>query len=275
MMGTALEKVLSSRGMSCFSVGHDRLEIELKDSVAQVFEAYPADVVFNCVAVVGINPCEENPLRCTKINALGALYVSREAAMRNMTMVQFSTHAVFDGTKDGYYTEDDPVVPTGVYAATKYDSEIYAAMCPKHYVVRVPTMFGPRRNNTFGFADKMISLLQQGIDVRVADDKIDSPTYSIDVAQTIYDILKKGLPHGLYHVANDGSISFYEFITTLREMTGLQTTVHRGKDADFPGLAHKPLKTAMRSVRLSALRPWKEALLDYLQREGLYAGSES
>lgn len=269
MLGTALARVLDAAGIAHADMGHGDFAIESPDSVAAVFAAHPADVVFNCVAVVGINPCEEDPQRGTAINALGALYVSREAQRRGMTMVQFSSHAVFDGTKTGFYTEDDQPRPTGVYAATKYDAEIYAARCPRHYVVRIPTMFGPRRNTAQGFVDKMLDLLRQGRELRVASDKIDTPTSSMDAARCLVTMLREHQPFGLYHVANDGAVSYYDFILALRDMAGFDNPVRPALDRDFPALAHKPLRTAMRSNKLPPLRSWREALAAYLQEEGL------
>ena len=271
MMGTALARVLDGEGIAHADLGHADMTIESQDSVAAAFEAHAADVVFNCVAVVGINPCETDPVRCTEINALGALYVSREAKRRGMTMVQFSSHAVFDGCKTGPYTEDDQPRPTGVYALTKYDAEVYASLCPRHYVVRIPTMFGPRRNVSPGFVDKMLALLRQGRELRVAADKIDSPTFSMDAARCLVAMLREGRAFGLYHVANEGAVSYFDFMTSLRDMAGYGNVIHPALDGDFLALAHKPLRTAMHSNKLPPMRPWRDALAAYLLEEGLAA----
>ena len=272
MLGTAFALKLAEKGFPFTPLGHRDLRIESADSVAAAFAAHPADVVVNCTGIVSINPCEDDPEHCTAVNALGALYVSRQAAARGMTMVQFSSHAVFDGQKEGFYTEDDVPRPQSVYAVSKYACEVYAALCPSHYVLRVPAMFGPRRNDSLGFVDKMLALMEQGRELRVADDKIDSPTYSLDVAETAIGLLSDKAPYGLYHAANDGCVSYYDFIDAVREMAGLQATLHRAKDADFPSRVPKPLRTAMRSVKLPALRGWREALADYLQSRGRQAG---
>ena len=190
---------------------------------------------------------------------------------RGMTMVQFSSHAVFDGCKTGPYTEDDQPRPTGVYALTKYDAEVYASLCPRHYVVRIPTMFGPRRNVSPGFVDKMLALLRQGRELRVAADKIDSPTFSMDAARCLVAMLREGRAFGLYHVANEGAVSYFDFMTSLRDMAGYGNVIHPALDGDFLALAHKPLRTAMHSNKLPPMRPWRDALAAYLLEEGLAA----
>jgi dTDP-4-dehydrorhamnose reductase len=265
MLGTAFARKFAAKDIPFTPINHQMMQIESEKSVASIFAAYPADVVINCMGIVSINPCEEDPELCTKVNALGTLYVSRQASARNMVMIQFSSHAVFDGEKNSCYTEDDIPRPKSVYAVSKYSCEVYASMCPKHYVMRVPVMFGPRRNNRLGFVDKMLALMEQGRELRIADDKIDSPTYSLDVAETAITLLTQKAPYGLYHAVNDGFTSYYDFITSVRDIVGLQVLIHRAKDADFPSLVPKPLRTAMRSVKLPTLRGWRGALTEYLQ----------
>lgn len=264
MLGSAFAHTFKQHAVQFISVNHQMLDIESEDSVLALFDEHTADVVINCTGIVSINPCEEDPELCTRINALGALYISRQAAARKMTFVQFSSHAVFDGTKNDYYTEDDIPSPNSVYAVSKYASEIYASQCPQHYVIRVPVMFGPRNNSTQGFVDKMLSLMKKDTELRIADDKIDSPTYSMDVAKTVYGFLANNTEFGLYHIANSGCTSYYDFIVAVRDTLGIQATLHRAKDADFPSLAPKPLRTAMRSTKIPALRGWHEALSEYL-----------
>ena len=142
-------------------------------------------------------------------------------------------------------------------------------MCPRHYVVRVPTMFGPRRNNALGFVDKMLALMRQGRELRIAADKIDSPTYSMDAARRTLELVRANAPYGLYHAVNQGRVSYYDFIVALRDMAGFDNRITAARDADFPALAHKPLRTAMRSDKLEPMRPWQEALSCYLRDEKL------
>lgn len=264
MLGTSFRNQFDTRNIAYVPVDHAALDIESEESVSQIFSDNPADVVINCVGIVSINPCEDDPEHCMKVNALGALYVSREATARGMTMVQFSSHAVFDGNKHDYYTEDDIPKPQGVYAVSKYASEVFASLCPKHYVCRVPVMFGPRQNTSLGFVDKMIQLLESGKELRVASDKIDSPTYSIDVAKTVVDMLLKNQVHGLYHIANDGVVNYHDLVIAVRDMLGIKAIIVPAKDSDFPSRVPKPLRTAMRSTKLPTLRGWREALTEYL-----------
>jgi dTDP-4-dehydrorhamnose reductase len=74
---------------------------------------------------------------------------------------------------------------------------------------------------------------------------------------------------GIYHLANSGQVSYFEFITALREMMGSSASIEPARDADFPALASKPLRTPLTSARLPPNRPWREALADYLEKGGV------
>ena len=109
--------------------------------------------------------------------------------------------------------------------------------------------------------------MADGRDISIADDKIDSPTYAFDAAQAILSLIIDNKPFGLWHIANNGIVSYYEFISYLASLLGVDNKINRAKDTDFPGLAPKPLYTAIRSERLPELRNWKDALADYVAQE--------
>ena len=234
-------------------------------------DQHQPNYVVNCVAIIGINICEEQPLRAFELNAVVPMRIAMACAERDICVVQPSSHAVFDGTKPDYYTESDPPNPINVYGQSKAVGEWFAQQyCPRHYVVRFPTMFGPRRNASPGFADKMMQLLLDGKPLRVPDDKLDSLTYTIDVARCLVKVLRQQQPFGVYHLANAGKASYFEFICKMAELlkkAGMLSTepqIERVSDADFPSLGQKPLKTALSSNILRPLRGWEEALAEYI-----------
>ncbi len=266
VIGTALETVCRRRNIEYVGLSHSDVEITDSDSVKSQIEKHRPDAVINAVVYMGINPCEENPDKAFAVNATAVLNLSKICEERGITLVQPSSHAVFDGRKDGYYTEDDHPVVTSVYSGSKFLSERFAAdMCRKHYIVRFPTIFGVRRNNTPGFVDKMMERMLKGLPLKVADDKIDSPTYSLDAAEAVISLMLEGKPYGLYHIANSGRVSYYDFIVRLAALMGAEIEITRAKDADFPALGFKPIKTAMKSNKLPPLRSWEQALEEYVK----------
>lgn len=267
-VGTAVEKVCKRKGIDCVGLTHDDVEITNFDAVKAAIEKNKPDAVINAVAIVGINQCELEPQRAFDVNAIAVSNIARICEQHGMTLVQPSTHAVFDGTKNDPYTEDDLPNPASVYSTSKYVAEFFAKnLCARHYIPRFPTLFGARRNQSQGFVEKMLDRIMAGQELRVADDKIDTPTYTSDVAETIISLLEGEKPYGIYHVANSGVVSYYDFIATLIEIMKADVKLTRAKDKDFPALAYKPLNTALKSIKLAPLRSWEDALSEYIAEE--------
>ena len=170
-------------------------------------------VVINSSAIVGINQCEEEYSNAFSVNSIGALNLAKICEKMGIILVQTSTHAVFDGKRKKSYCEEDLPRPNNVYSGTKYLSELFvSSICKKFYVIRFPTLFGKRSNNQKGFVDKVYVALKENKTLKIATDKIDSPTYAKDAAKALIEIIKKKKKFGTYHLANEGKISFYTFV---------------------------------------------------------------
>ena len=268
LVGTEFEFACASMPVELIGLSHQEIEIIDYDLVRSTIEAEKPDAVINLVAIPSINPCEENPDHACSVHITAPLNIMKSCASNNITFVQASSHAVFDGAKFEPYTEDDRPNPANVYGVSKYASEILTSnLCPKYYVVRFPTMYGRRRNRSLGFVDKMVKMIKSNTEIRVADDKIDSISYAKDVASCLLRILLEERRYGTYHISNSGSVSYYDFVCELQNLLDKKNNIHRAKDSDFPALGKKPLRTALQSIKLPPMRPWKEALREYVQQE--------
>jgi dTDP-4-dehydrorhamnose reductase len=268
-MGTAIDRVCQSVGIECIQPSHAEVDVTDGEALVEAIGRFSPDVVVNSVAMIGYDLCENEPDQAFRINSLPASAMAKICADRDLTFVQLSTHAVFDGCKDAPYTESDTPDPLNCYAATKYLAELFCRnLCPRHYVVRLPTLFGSRRNDRPGFVDKILSRAAMGEALRVAADKLDSPTYSLDAALGLVGILRDFRPYGVYHLANQGSVSYYDFVVTMMQTIGSPVKIMPVKDSDFPFQGLKPLRTAMASELLPAMRSWQDALQAYLEIEG-------
>ncbi len=267
MMGTAIETICKERGINYIGITHDECDVTNASLVREKIEFYLPDIVINAVAIIGDNPCESDPLLCFNINAISVAYMAKTCEKNQIIFVQPSSHAVFDGEKDDYYTENDLPIPLSMYSASKYMAEIFALnLCKKHYIVRFPTMFGERENKRLGFVDKVINKIMKGEELKIADDKIDSMTYSIDAAEQLVWMLEQKVPYGIYHIANEGKVSYYDFVKKFAELLKADIKLKRAKDSEFPSLGHKPLKTSMKSIKLPPIRNWEVALYDYVSK---------
>lgn len=267
MLGTALEQVCKNRDLNCYSALHKDTDITDPDDLKQAIEKFVPDVIINAAALVGIAQCEYDPQKTFDVNTIAVSYLARLCEEKNIVFVQISSSSVFDGTKNDYYTEDDCVSPTASYSASKYVAECFTkTFCSKHYIIRLPLLFGPRQNRGERFVDMLIGKLQSDEKLEVSIDKIDSPTYTIDAANVILDIVEGAKPFGLYHVANHGKVSLYEFVSQFVKVSSSNLQILKAKDKDFKSPVYTPLALPLKSVKLRPLRSWKDALQEYITK---------
>lgn len=249
---------------------HDLFGLNSRDFDAADFARLPAliadiapDTVINAVAFQGIDRCEQEPERAFRINTLFPGHLARICEECHATLVHFSTDAVFADSPPGFRTEHDQPMPLNLYGVTKYGGDcLVASGCRKHYVCRIPILFGESRGGG-QFVEKMLSRLRSGDSIRVAADIVSSPSYSVDIAVRVWDLVVEGAPHGTYHVANEGAASLYELMTEISSLLMPGALVERGSYLDFPFVGRKNLHSPLRSVKIDSLRPWQEAVSDY------------
>lgn len=267
--GTAVERVCERRQINYVSLSHNDFEITNKNDLEKVIEKNNPNVIINSVALVGINPYEDEPQRTFDVNSIAVSNLAKICQKKNIILVQPSSNAIFDGKiKRGFYTENSEPNPASIYSVSKYAAEFFAKnLCEKHYIPRLPMLFGPRRNNSTGFADKVMTWIKEGKEIKAANDKIDSFGYTLDLANLLMNVIEEEKPYGIYQFANSGKASFYEFASEIIKILGVNTIIHRAKDADFKSSGPKILSTPAKSIKLKPLRTWQEALRDYIANE--------
>ena len=264
--GNEFSKVCKRDKIKLISYPSKKLDItKFKDLNSKIKKIKPS-IIINSSAIVGINQCENNFNKAFEINTIGALNLAKICKSKNLILVQTSTHAVFDGTKNSSYNEKDIPKPNNVYSGSKYLSEVFVkSICKKYYIIRFPTLFGERKNNLLGFVDKVIISLENNKDLKIADDKIDSPTYAKDAAISLLQILIKKKTYGVYHLANEGKISYFEFVKYIKNFLSSKSKIKPVKDKYFKSDGFKPLKTSLKSLRKTKMRNWKKAINEYLE----------
>ncbi len=264
--GTELSKECKRERIKLISYPSKRLDITNFKVLKSKIKKIRPSVIVNSSAIVGINQCETNYNKAFEINAVGALNLAKICKINNIILVQTSTHAVFDGTKNSSYNENDIPKPNNIYSGSKYLSEVFVeSICKKHYIIRFPTLFGDRKNNLLGFVDKVIISLKNNKNLKIADDKIDSPTYAKDAAINLIQILIKKKAYGIYHLANEGKVSYFEFVKYIKKILSSKSKVKPVKDKHFKSEGFKPLKTSLISIRKNKMRNWKKAVNEYLE----------
>jgi dTDP-4-dehydrorhamnose reductase len=271
-LGTDLVKTLSTTH-EVISLTHSDLEVSDYDSLAVLKNPRP-DVVINTAAFHKTDQCEEEPQKTFSVNALGARNIALITAEIGATTVYISTDYVFDGSKKEPYTEEDVPFPINTYGISKLAAEHFTRQNPKHYIIRIASVFGKAGASGKGgnFVETMIKKAKNNDPIMVVDDMFMSPTYTKDAASVMKGILELELPYGVYHAANKGYCSWYQFAEEIFQITKLNADLKPTKTDPNYGKAKRPLFSALTSTKLSQYnlepRSWKEALRAYLTEKG-------
>jgi len=270
-MGLALMKVLAA---DYHLEGRNSRDFDAADfgECSAIIERLSPHIVINTVAFQGIDRCELEPEKAFRINALFPGHLARICAERGIIFIHFSSDAVFSDTSREFLTEESVPAPLNMYGITKYAGDcLVGSSCQQHYLCRIPLLFGESRGEN-QFVEKMLAQFRiSRSPLRVAADIVSSPSYSLDIARRLCELLLGDAPFGTYHLANAGMASLHDLITAISANLMPGAVVEQASCRDFPFVGRKNLCTPLGSVRTAALRPWQEAVCDYctsLQRDG-------
>jgi dTDP-4-dehydrorhamnose reductase len=257
-----------SLGDEVAAITHADLDISDRDSVFAAFERLRPSIVLNCAAYTNVDDAETNVEKCYAANAVGPENLAAASSEFGSVFVTISTDYVFDGERDGFYTEDDEPNPQGVYAKSKYEGERRAAAVnPDAAIVRSGWIYGEFGTN---FLSVVRDLLARDKKIAAISDSFGTPTYAFDLAVRLRELA--GLKaSGIFHVTNHGpGASYFEFAREVAGIGGFDPELIEpvSKDSlDRP--APRPANSRLACVRigesgLGPLRDWKAALSEYL-----------
>jgi dTDP-4-dehydrorhamnose reductase len=256
-------------------VGLTHKDIEVTDyNNCLTLKEYHPNVIINTAAFHKTDQCEEEPLKTFSVNALGAKNVATISKEIEATNVFISTDYIFDGSKKEPYTEDDIPTPINTYGISKLAGELYTEQNPKHYIIRLASLFGIAGASGKGgnFVETMITKAKKNEPITVVDDMWMSPTYTKDAAATTKKIIELNLPFGTYHTTNQGYCTWFQFAKEIFKLTGLNPTLKPTKTNQIQMKAKRPRFSALKTLKLPKygiqMREWKQALHDYLIEKG-------
>lgn len=262
-MGLALNEILKE---DYTVIGRNSKDFDAAnfDEVEKMVREVKPDILINAVAFLGIDPCEKDPIKALTLNTLYPKLLAELSKEMGFLLVHFSTDAVFNDDKEDLYVESDTPKPLNVYGFTKYGGDCFTqSIAHKYYIFRLPLLFGKSIKNN-QFVEKMLLRIKEGNKViRVADDIVSAPTYSLDIAKEIKRIVESSLPNGIYHVVNEGKATLFEVMSEIVNNLGLDIKVEKASYKDFPYVGIKNTNTPMTSEKIKPLRPWKQAIKDY------------
>jgi len=255
-------------------------DIEIADmaSVREAMFKNQPEIIINTAAYVRVDDCEDEKDKAFSVNALGARNVAVVAQELRARLVHMSTDYVFGGEAEPQttpYTEFDTPVPLSIYGKSKLAGDDFVRhSCLRHFIVRSSGLFGIAGSAGKGgnFIETMLKLAKERDELRVVNDQVFSPTYTRDLAQKIAQLMTTDY-YGIFHVSNKGACSWYEFTTEILKLAGLKTPVIPITSDQYPQKARRPHYSVLDNYQLRLLgmddmRPWQEALRDYLVARG-------
>ena len=274
-LGTDLTPALAD--FTVTGLTHADLDVTDGERARDVLTRLAPDVVINTSAYHKVDVCEDEPAASFAVNASGAYGLARLAAELDFTLVHFSSDYVFSGFEGTPRRETDLPAPISVYGASKLAGETLArAYAPRHYVIRTTGLYGVAGASGKGgnFVETMLRLGKAG-PVRVVDDQVMTPTATADLAAAVAALLRREreVPYGLYHITSGGQCSWYHFAKTIFALAGLTVDLTPSTTAESGSKARRPAFSVLdhgkwMAAGFAELRPWPEALADYLRAKG-------
>jgi dTDP-4-dehydrorhamnose reductase len=261
-------------GARAVPLGHDQIDITDPARIAAALEAVRPDVVINTAAYNLVDRAEDEPDVAFRVNAFGPRHLGQWCATQGAVLVHVSTDYVFglDASRTQPYGEDDLPGPQSAYAASKLTGEHFVrAECPRQIVVRTCGLYGQSATRSKGnFVQTMLRLGRERSELRVVDDQRCTPSFTSDVATAIVRLVECDA-RGTFHITNFGSMTWCGFAREILRQAGIDTPVVPITTADFGARAQRPAFSVLdcsklESVTGMSLRPWQEALADYLSR---------
>jgi dTDP-4-dehydrorhamnose reductase len=236
--------------------------------VAGRIAAVAPGVIINCAGYNNVDQAQDDQAAALDANAFAVRALARAASDAGAVLLHYSTDFVFSGTARTPYTELDQPEPQSVYAQSKLIGEWMAADAPRHYVLRVESLFGgPKRRSSI---DRIAAAVKAGGTAPVFVDRVVSPSFVHDVVDASLHLLRTGAPFGLYHCVNSGHATWFEVGREIARLLGKPesslTPVHV-KDVALP--ASRPAFAALSNARLAhagfVMPSWQDAIARYLQ----------
>lgn len=262
----ATDKVLCEKWL-------EPLDVRDEKEAERIFNDFKPDVVLHLAAETDLEYCEEHPDIAAETNAEGTRNVARLSRVHDSTLVYISSAGVFDGKKDGYYTEDDEPNPIMVYGRTKYDGERYVMDdFGKSFIVRAAWMMGGGGKDK-KFVHKILEQVRNGAkEIFAVNDKTGTLTYTHDLARNI-DMLVRTRKFGVYHMVCEGGGTRYDVAGEILRLCGRTDIPLTPVGSDFfheefhaPRPRSERLDNAgLRRIGCHYMRPWKEALQSYIK----------
>ena len=265
-LGYDLSKELTKRGVEFIAPSLEELELTTEAGAKNFILDKKPDIVAHCAAYTAVDKAESESELALTVNGFGTRWVAEACRDIGAKMIYISTDYVFGGDGRTPYEVNDEKKPVNIYGRSKLLGEdAVSALVEKHFIVRTSWVFGINGHN---FIKTMLKLAETKNHLRVVNDQIGSPTYTVDLAKLLADMAATE-KYGTYHATNEGFCSWAEFAREIFEQAGLEVEVEGIPTVEYPTPARRPFnsrlsKKSLDEAGFQRLPDWQDALKRYL-----------
>ncbi|MCD0486824.1 dTDP-4-dehydrorhamnose reductase [Pedobacter sp. MC2016-14] len=270
-LGSCLKKVADERGLTDLSFPEEgKGNILDPDALDALFEEEKPAYVINCAAYTAVDKAEDDVELCRKVNRDGAENVAVLCKKYAAVLVHVSTDFVFEGNSVGLLQEDDVANPINMYGLTKLEGEqAVTAALAEYFTLRTSWLYSEYGNN---FVKTMLKLGAERDELNIIADQIGTPTYAIDLAGAILDIIYSGSrAYGIYHYSNEGVTSWYDFAKGIFDLSATEVKVFPIPTSKYPTRAVRPKFSVMDKAKIKTtfnieVPYWRDSLAVCISR---------
>jgi dTDP-4-dehydrorhamnose reductase len=252
-------------------IGFDLPDFDITSppQIAKALDLYQPNVVVNCAAYTAVDKCEEDELMANRVNGTAVGFLAKACKLRDIRLIHISTDYVFDGQNESGYREDATLAPINAYGRSKAKGEHeIIANAHQYYLVRTSWLYGPGGKN---FVATMLELAKSKPELKVVNDQHGKPTYARDLAVFLKQLVLTHAPTGIYHAVNEDETTWFDFTREIFRLANITTPVTSCATSEFPRPAKRPTWSTLLNTKRPPMRPWTEALRDYLAELGYSA----
>ena len=270
LVGKASIEHCLANGDEVVAYDHQSLDIGDAARVEAVISSERPDAVINCAAWTNVDGCEDDPAKAERDNAAGPENLARACRLTNAALLTISTDYVFDGAKEGFYTQRDQPRPLSVYGRFKLEGERRSQLeHARTIVVRTGYIFGPGGRN---FLSTVVERAKRGEKLKAIGDCWGTPTYARDLTARLRELVELDLP-GIFHVVSGGEGATFEtFTREALKLSGCQPALLEPVSMDsLSRPAPRPRNSKMKcllseAIGLPTLPHWQEGLAHFVAR---------
>ncbi|WP_316764049.1 dTDP-4-dehydrorhamnose reductase [Pedobacter aquatilis] len=270
-LGQCLKTVAERRGISeiVFPVEQEA-NILNQGLLNSLLEKEKPKFVINCAAYTAVDKAEDEVDLSKAVNETGAANLAKACKANGATLVHISTDFVFEGNEVKLLKEEDAANPINVYGVTKLDGEnAVIDILGEHFILRTSWLYSEYANN---FVKTMLKLGAERDELGIIADQVGTPTYAIDLANTIFDIIQsENKSYGLYHYSNEGVTSWFDFAKAIFDISNTAVKANPIPGSAYPTKAKRPAFSVMDKSKIKStfniqIPYWRDSLVECIKQ---------